>query len=707
MLLDVHRLATAALDGLIVVIMVGMIGCGHGAKRAPQFPDAPVQLGDDGDREQAIDALWAMPLGAVHDAARARIAEALLRRIATALAEAQPRVAEGLTLQLTSLWQADPETLGRALTPHLATLRSLRATFARSGALEPTLCTLVLLAEVEPTRRAAYLAELDEILAFAREATAADSELPHASPAALLQPTVLALPVRWLVDRYVALLEAQQQTIAAQFATRKSFDLVASASEVLQTARRIASALARSHRVGEIAAHVAALAGLGEDRALRTRAEAVTRQPSADAYLELARILRAEDHQAPDHAAALAVALAGDAAYPREPRLLTVAAESAASLRRVEQSIALFEAALAAEAGTPDPATALHLARAYGERIARLAFGGRPAAAATAWREVTTYTGARATAPIWGQVEAVAETALGRGLLSQGRVRDAEDALTASLERAPSIDAYETLTTIFYKTDRLSAASGSATRGLAALGDSFADRYRRAKLERLSADVMRAAGKSREANALYLDALRIWTTLGDDKTLPRHLAAERKLEFARGMWFLGNAERAVDLVLEAIDTAPEAASICSEAVAFLLEVDKPTDALDAMHRGLSSSGLGELDKVYMSLWVLGDERRRGEDQDRQALAYLETRQGELWYDQLAQAATGRRDLATLRAGATTSPRRAELAFYTTTLGLDPATSAPAARRRAFEGVVAAGIVMDAEYDLARLYLTHP
>ncbi len=695
MLFDVNRFAIAA--------VVGILGCANGANRVLQFPDAPVQLADDGDREQAIDALWALPPGAARDAARAKIAEAMQRRIATALAEDQALVAEGLTLQLASLWQTDPETIGATLGTSVPLVKTLRATFAKSGALEPTLCTLVLLAELDRDHRDAHVAEIADILAFAAEAAAADTEMAHASPAQLLQPTALALPLPWLIDRYVALLEAQQQRISAQFGQQKSFELVGAASEVLQTGRRIASALARGRRVGEIAAHIAALHGLGEDRALRLRAEAVAQHPSADAYLELATLLRAEDHQAPDQAAALAVALDGRAKYPGDPRLLAIAADAAAGLRRIDQPIALFEAALAASA---QPDQAMRLARIYAERIARLAFAGRPGAARAAWHEVTAYTGTH-TGPVWGQVEAVAETALGRGLLSQGRISEAERALLASLDRAPSIDAYETLTTIYWKTDRLSAASKSATAGLALLGETTADRYRRAKLERVSADVMRAAGKTRDASALYLDALRLWTTFGDDKTLPRRLAAERKLEFARGMWFLGNSDRAVDLVLESIDTAPEAATICSEAVAFLLEVGKPVDAIDALHRGLSASGLGELDKIYMCLWVLGDQRRRGEEPDRQALAYLGSRRGELWYEQLAQAATGRRALPALRAAATTAPRRAELAFYATTLALDPALASPTAKKRALESVVAANLVMDAEYDLARLYLALP
>ncbi len=622
----------------------------------------------------------------------------------------QPFVVENLLFQLASLWQQDPLAVGRGLAPRVAALIELRAQFAKSGALEPTLCTLALLAEVDATHRAEHLAEIDEILVFASEAAQDDTEISHPTPAALLRPTVLALPLPWLVDRYVVQLEQQQRDIDARFARDKSFQMVGAAREALQTGRRIASALARGHRVGEIAAHVAGLHGLGEDRALRLRAEAVVQQPTADNYAELARLLRTEDHQAPDHAAALAVALAGDAKFPHDPGLLAVAAEASASLGRVEQPIALYEAALAAQGGQVDHETALHLGRLYSQRIARLAFGGRPRAAATAWHELTTYTGGakqRAPSPVWEQVDAVAQTALGRGLLSQGRLGEAEAALVASIGHAPSVDAYETLTTIYWKTGRLASASRSASAGLSLLGDSAGDRYRRAKLERIAADVMRAAGKTHEASALYLDALRMWTTFGEDKDLPRTIAAERKLEFARSMWFLGNTDRAVDLVLEATDIAPDAPSVCGEAVAFLLEVGKPLDALDALHRGLSASQLGELDKVYMCLWVLGDARRRGEDPDRQALEYLENRHGDLWYELLAEAATHRIEFPALRAAANTEPRQTELAFYGSVLGLDPAAADPVQYRKRLEQVVAARLVMDAEYDLARQYLAAP
>lgn len=696
MLFDVKSLQAA--------ILVAMLGCGHATHAPAHFPDAPLQLGDDSDRDQAIDSLWVLPPGAERDRLRTTLADALLRRIASAQAEDQPIVVENLVFELTALWQQDPQAVGVGLAPQLAQLRDLRAAFAKSGALEPTLCTLALLAEVDGAHRNEHLDEIDDILKFAAEAADDDTEMSHPPPSALLQPTVLALPAPWLVDRYIVLLEQQQQAIDARFAKDKSFQIVGAAHEVLETGRRIASALARANRIAEIAPHVTALKGLGEDRALRLRAEAVATSPSPESYGELAKLLRSEDHQAPDQAAALAVALAGVAKFPHDAGLKELAAESAAALGRIEQPIALYEAAVQDQPQV-DQQTALRLGKLYSQRIARFAFGGRPAAALTAWNEVIDKP--RASSPQWAQVAALAETALGRGLLSQGLVAQAQDALTASLDRAPSVDAYETLTQIFWKTDRLTQASRSATAGLALLGESSGDRYRKAKLERIGGDVMRAAGKTREASALYLDALRLWTTFGEDKNLPRQIAAERKLEFARGMWYLGNSDRAVDLVLEATDIAPDGPSVCSEAVAFLLEVGKPADALDALHRGLSSSTLGELDKVYMSLWVLGDARRRGEPPDRQVVEYLQARHGDLWYEQLAEAATHRLDLAALKAAATTAPRHAELAFYTVTLGLDPTIHDRAAEQKLLQETVDAQLVMDAEYDLARQYLASP
>jgi hypothetical protein len=698
---------------VIVLVLVLATACGPSAPRQRTFPDAPMQLRDDSDRDQAIDQLWVMPFGAARDGIRSQIARAVSLRLGDALAEDKPFVAEMLLFQLASLWQLDPQTVGQGLAEHVELVRQLRARFAKSGAIEPAIATLVLLSEMEPTKRTEHLSELDEVLHFADDLEAAENgeEAQRAQPIKLLQPTVLALPLPWLVDRYVALLVERQRVISALINSQgASIQLVRAHHDILATSQRIAIVLARANRSEEIYRHLADIKGLGQNRELTIRAEVLADRQTAAAYADLADAIRT-DKDNPDPGASLMVCLAGLRRYPKDAALLAAAAGDAADLGRVDQPIELYEAAIEASGGTVESALALRLGKLYAERIARLAFGGRPGAAQKKWHELDRYTrkagSGKATRQVWSMVAAGAETALGKGLLSQGRLREAERALVASLDRSPSFDAYETLATIHYKTDRFDSARRYATAGIALLGASRADEIRRAKLARIAADVARTSGRSREAANLYVDAMRAWAGLGSDDNLDPDVRAERKLEAGHILWYLGESAKAVNLVFDAIDADPTSASNYAEAVAFLLRVGSFPDAVDIVHRSLSQSEVSDFYKTYMCLWIAAEAHRRGEARDRQVNEYLASRQGDLWYELLAQAATKRIDLATLSAKATTAPRQAELAFYSVTLGLDPEATTPAAIRKKLQEVVDAHLVMDAEYDLARQYLARP
>lgn len=696
-----------------VAALAASVGCAGGAGFHPAWPDTQLELRDDADREQAIDRMWLLAPGPERDRARTPIAAALARRISDAIDDEQPFIAAALLDQLTSLWQNDPAAIGRGLAAHAALLRDLRAMFARSGVLEPAAQTLIVLAEVEPEARAARLGELDEVLGFADDLAIADNGplAARAQPIALLEPTALSLPLPWLVDRYVALQIERQRAVAALLDQQgASMAIVRAHRDLLSTARRIAGVLARAGRVGEIHARLAQLTGgYGTDRELALRAEVVAEQPTADAYGELASSLRSDDRE-PDPGGALAVCLAGLARHPGDPGLLAAAGGDARALGRIDQAIALYQQALHAS-DELDTAIPLRLGKLYAERIDRLASGGRPSAANDAWRDALRFTASAASSHphgVWQQATAIAESALGRGLASQGMIADAEHLLTASLERAPSIDAYETLAMIDVQTDRYADAQRWAREGIAMLGDrTTGDRYRRAKLERLAADSLRRAGKPRPAAERYLAALRSWTSLGDSKDLPRPIAAERELDMARATWWLGNPGKAVDLAMQALDRDPDSEDVAASAVAFLIEAGRYRDALDALHKCLREPAISEYHKVYMSLWIIGEALRTGEPRDRLASEYLAGRRGDVWYEKLAQLAAGRLSLAELRALATTGPRRAELAFYGAVLGVDPTAITRAGRHKLLEGVVAARIVLDAEYDLARRYLAQP
>lgn len=702
-----------AAAALAAIAAAALVGCGGSRFRAA-WPDARVELRDDADREQAIDRLWLLAPGAERDRARGPIAAALALRISDAIEDDQPFIAAALLDQLSSLWQGDPTTVGRGLAEHARLLRDLRAVFARSGVLEPAAQSLILLAEVEPAARAARLAELDEVLGFADELAVADNgpAAARAQPIALLEPTVLVLPLPWLVDRYVALQIERQRSVAALLDQQgASMALVRAHRDLLSTARRIAGALARAGRASEIHRRLAQLSGgYGSDRELAIRAEVVADQPTADAYFELAAALR-RDEREPDPAAALAVCLAGLDRFPGDAGLLAAAGGDARSLGRIDQAIALYQRALHAS-DELDTGVALRLGKLYAERIDRLATGGRPSAADAAWREALRFTADAASShphSVWQQATAIAESALGRGLASQGMLDAAERALTASLERAPSIDAYETLVTIDVQTERYADAQRWAREGIAMLGErTTGDRYRRAKLERLVADSLRRTGRQpRRAAEAYLAALRSWASLGDNRDLPRPIAAERMLDMGRTMWWLGDPNKAVELVLQALDQDPESEEIASNAVAFLILAGRYRDALDAYHKCLGQPAIGEYHKIYMSLWIAGEARYAGEPRDRLAAEYLASRRGDVWYEKLAQLAAGKLGLAELRAQATTGPRRAELAFYGAVLGVDPAAATPAGRHKLLAEVIAAHLVLDAEYDLARRYLAQP
>lgn len=690
-------------------LLATVLGCAATPRALPSWPDAAPALRDEGDRELATDRMWIAPLGSARAQARAPIAAALAARISEALAEDRPFAAAHLLDQLLALWQEDAPALAAGLAAHAPLIHQLRTRFARAGALAPTVATLVVLAELEPAQRARHTAELDEVLAFADELARAEHGIHAgaAQPIALLQPTVATLPLPWLVDRYVALLVGRQQQVSRLLdAQGASVQLVRAHRDILSTARRVANVLARAGRGGEIHRHLARLTGIGADRELAARAEILAEQPTASAYLGLAGELRSDDHAA-DPGAALALELTALAQFPDHGELLAAAADDARAAGRIDHAIALYEAALR---GSEDVSAArgLRLGKLYGDRIARLAASGRPRAATEAWRAAAAYTAAAARRQphaVWQQTAAIAESALGKGLASIGLVDAGRLSLRASLARAPSIDAYETLTAVDLQVDRLRDAGRWAIQGIALLGDATSgDRYRRARLERLAADALRRGGDRERAARGYLDALRTWASLGENKDLPPAIVAERMLESSRALWWLGDPDRALDHAAQAVELDPAAPEIAGGAVGFLLEVGRYREALDAYHRTLGEPAASDTTKIYTSLWILGDAARRGEPRDRLATEFLAGRRGALWPELLARAASGTLPLAQLRAAATTGPQRGELAFYTAVLGLDPAAATAAGQRALLQRVVDERIVLDTEYDLARAYL---
>ncbi|MCX5740864.1 MAG: hypothetical protein NT062_00020, partial [Proteobacteria bacterium] len=345
---------------LALIALTTAVACQHpNTPRAIAWPDAPADMRDEVDRDQAIDAMWATPLGDGRSRARQRIVLGAASKIGEALDEAQPDLALERLEQLVSLWSEDPQAIGPDLAAVAPLLRQMRARFARSGSLAAVTLVLAVLAEIDPPKRAAYRAEIDEVAAFADEIAIADGgeQARHGQPILLLQPTALVLPLPWIVDRYVALLETRQLTITNVIAAHgASVNIIRSHPDLLRTHRRIANVLARAGRAREISQHLQRIKGIGADRDLATRAEVLADQPTAAAYVALAEALRSEPRdpddprtgRAPDHAAALATCQTALATFPTDPTLLTTAASAARALGRIDQPIALYGSSLLA-----------------------------------------------------------------------------------------------------------------------------------------------------------------------------------------------------------------------------------------------------------------------------------------------------------------------------------------------------------------------
>ena len=69
---------------LVLVLLIGT-ACGAAPRNKPSWPDAPIELRDDTDRDAAIDLLWVTPSGAARDRLRTEIADATAKRLADAL----------------------------------------------------------------------------------------------------------------------------------------------------------------------------------------------------------------------------------------------------------------------------------------------------------------------------------------------------------------------------------------------------------------------------------------------------------------------------------------------------------------------------------------------------------------------------------------------------------------------------------------------
>jgi tetratricopeptide (TPR) repeat protein len=698
-----------------LVFLVVLTACPHprDSRRAGEFgpvTDAPWELEDDADWQEVRDQMFGLKVGDSrrHDL-RVQLAAAQADRIGRWLDANRPNLAYEAMLDLAGLWGDDPALLGGELKGQKASIERARKTFARAGADQEVVLALVLLGEIDPAERDARWAEIDEVLAFADELAIAQNgpDAVRGRPIQILHPIAMALPLKAVTDRYVDLV-AQRQAAVGEALSKNgaSFEIVRAHGDVLHAARALAAALARAGRAEEIAARIQGFQGIGADEKLVAKAATLA---SARDWAVFARAFRSTDAENDDPATARAIAIAGLARFDHDATLLATAAQASIAMDRVHEPIRLLEALR--DRGAGDAKVAAELSDLYRQRLAALAFDGRPVEAGKRLAELEKFlASAKKEFPgkPWDEDLADALATAGRGMVTEGELDAAIQYLQRSVTVKPDPEAYEMLATIALKRERFGEARAFAERGanLAVRDKTGAGLYIRAKLLKLEGDANAGLGDGDAAQKQWVDALELWADVGDGGQLPPALAGERLVQAGELLWKIGQRDEALRLLDGAVEVDPDGADTHTQQVAFFILQGEYARALDTFHRAVIADRISDYHKVYLSLWVLAEARRRGVEPDPLAVEYLANRDGVLWHDDMARLATGRIGVAELQARATTRGRKAELAYYTAVLGLGEggAQRPPAEVRALLEHVVATDMVLFFEYEMARHWL---
>lgn len=703
---------------LLLVSAALLVACPRSRPPAapyPQIADLPWELEDEVDWAEVRDQLYALPAGDArrHDL-RVQLGAAQAIRVGHWLDANRPNLAYEALLELVRLWDDEPTALGADLVGQQPVLERARDVFARSGADAEVVLTEVVLGEVDPAHRAAHWAEIEEVLAYTDELGVAEHGPLgiRARSITVLEPIALSLPLPVVTDRFVGLVVERQRAVnEALDSGGATFELVRAHGDVLRAARAAAAALARARRSPEIVATIAAMVGLGADDELTTRARAVAASgASARAWLGLAQGFRGDEDDPDDPASARAIGLAGLDAFPGDAALLAATADASSAMQRIHEPIRLEEE-LRRGAGADDAGVADHLTVLYRLRLASLALGDHVTEAQARLAELEAFHAELARqfpGHIWTSTVADALVTMSRGLIAQGELDAAIATLRRAIDLRPDAEAFELLATVAVKREAFEDAREWAERGADLPASPGLGQLTRARLLKLAGDAAFGDDDVAAAEHYWKESLDLWAGLGDASALPPEINGERFVQGGQLLWSLGATDQALKLLEGSVDVDPDGAATHLEVVAFFILHDDYVRALDTFHRAVIADRIGDDHKVYLSLWMVAEARRRGVDPDPLAVEFLEHRDGGLWYDEIARLATGRRGLADLESRATSRGRKAELAYYSAVLDLGADQPRDDAEKRALlEGVVATEVVLDSEYDLARYWLRIP
>lgn len=706
------------LEMLLAAALVAMSGCGGSVSKHATLPatlpstDVAYELAYDQDLQMARDQYEALAPGDQRAALRAALADEYARRIRTALEDPdQLQRAHELLMELASLWTpAELEAGAPGLEAYVDEARAVRDVLARAGGDMEAAAALYFLQAADPAARQAgdspYLAEIEEIFAYADALAVArfGPGAERARPIEILGAVVEGLPSRPVVDALIGRVQARQSALLARFRNDgPSADLIrAHGAGVFRASWSIVRALARAGRLDEAPAALQGLETMGTDADMAGLVDAALAPDAGEEqWLALAAAFQHEDPEQADPGAAMRICLEGARRVPESAALVYAAAEIALGTDRPSQAIALYERGMAL---APDRDVAETLADLYSTRVAVLALSERPHAALERLEALERFHADAARRwpdePLKSDL-AQAYAAMGRGMVGLGELATARGYLERSVAQRANHDALELLGTIALKQDQFDEARQHLEAGLALPADSVYQQLERARILRLAGDAAAGMGDRPRAARYWSQTLEAWLALAQAIELPPRFQGEMLVESARTHWALGDRDTALRAFEAAVDVDEDGEDTHTSVVSFLITRGDYERALDAYHRALGNYEIGDYAKVYMSLWVVAEARRRGEAPDPLAEEFLAGREGALWYDDLARYATGRIARSALEDRAGTRGRRAELAYYTAVLG-DPGSAR--AVRALLQRVLDTDMVLFFEYDMAKYWL---
>ncbi|HWN66712.1 MAG TPA: hypothetical protein VNM90_03670, partial [Haliangium sp.] len=409
-----------------------------------------------------------------------------------------------------------------------------------------------------------------------------------------------------------------------------------------------------------------------------------------------------EDPEQADPGAALRILLEGARRLPESAELRYASAAIARDMERAVQSIALYEQGMAI---APEHKAAEALAELYNIRVGALALAERPHAARAALAALEKFHAQAAQRwpkqPLEADL-AQAYASMGRGMIGLGELALARSYLEKSQAKRRNHGALALLGTIALKQDRFEQALAYFDEVLGMKARDGYEQLERARVLRLAGDALVGLGRREQAAQRWRESLDAWAALDQSVELPPGLKGELLVETARAQWALGDMDSAVRSFEAAVDVDADGEDTHTSVVSFLITRGDYERALDTYHRALGNHAMSDYAKVYMSLWILAEARRRGQSPDPLAHAFLRGREGTLWYDELARYATGRVGLSALESRASTRGRRAELRYYEAVLGEAGSESAV---RALLESVLDTDMVLFFEYDMAKYWLS--